>query len=239
MSEQPWFKVWAQPVLGSLDLSNLSDHEERVWWRLLCVAASESERGRITTPLPVLARHCASTPVKAKQALNRFQQLGMLTKDDDGWLLVNWEKYQETPDARRKRLQRERDRKRDMSRDESRQEGKKLEPSVSKETSGAARKPRRPKKTLTPEFLERMQTEEPTLDIPAFAEDYLNWAGSDDHKNLESGFRNQLRIEWKRKQFTRDRQPVPFREPVSFKPPTVAELQARDYQDAPPPPRAR
>lgn len=121
MADQPWFKVWAQPVLGSIDLNNFTDHQERVWWRLLCVASEQPERWHITTSLQALARMCASTPPKTKAALSRFEQLGMVRKDEaGGWWIANWEKYQETPEARRQRLKRERDRERDMSRDKSR-----------------------------------------------------------------------------------------------------------------------
>ncbi len=120
LAEQPWFKVWAQSVLGSVDLNNFSDHEERVWWRLLCVASEQEERWHVTMGLPALARMCASTPAKARAALVRFEQRGMVRSDGDGWWIANWEKYQETPEARRQRLKRERDKQRDLSRDESR-----------------------------------------------------------------------------------------------------------------------
>lgn len=66
-----------------------------------------------------------------------------------------------------------------------------------------ARKRAPRQRELTPEFLDRIQADEPTLDIPAFAADYLNWDGSRKHNDLEQGFRNQLRIGWKRDQFTR------------------------------------
>ena len=36
-ASSPWFKVWAADTLLSDDLADLTDHEERIRWRLLCV----------------------------------------------------------------------------------------------------------------------------------------------------------------------------------------------------------
>jgi hypothetical protein len=106
VADQPWFKVWAKASLGSLDLNSLLDHEERIWWRLLCVASEEEERWHVTMAAPALARFCATTPPKLTAALALFTRKGMLTADPGGWWVTNWEKYQETPEAKRKRLYR-------------------------------------------------------------------------------------------------------------------------------------
>lgn len=50
---------------------------------------------------------------------------------------------------------------------------------------------------------ERWQADNPELDIPAFVADYLNWSGSSKHRDKVRGFESQLRIRWKREQFTR------------------------------------
>jgi hypothetical protein len=87
-----------------------------------------------------------------------------------------------------------RDTKADAPHQTNRQEPSLIEPSV---ISRARRS------TLSDEFLQTVQGEEPDLDIPAFAADYLNWTGSSKHTDKERGFRNQLRVEWKRKQFAK------------------------------------
>ena len=123
VSENVWFKHWAKKSLGSDDLNSLSDHEERVWWRFLSIASSQEPRWtvRLSVKLTIdaMARSCASTPTKLRSALARFEAMGMLARVDGGWLVANWEKHQETPEAKRKREQRERDKRRDIERDMS------------------------------------------------------------------------------------------------------------------------
>jgi len=112
MSEQgpvPWFKHWGKESLGSSDLNALSDHEERIWWRLLAVGCGQPERWHINVPREALARLCASTPTKFAAALVTFERRGMVSLESGEVFLVNAQKYQETPEARRKRMQRERD----------------------------------------------------------------------------------------------------------------------------------
>lgn len=109
-SGQPWFKHWGKESIASGDLNSLTDHEERVWWRLLAVACTEPERWRVRIPTEGLARMCASTPAKLKQCIWTFEKRGMVVVEEDGTLfLPNAERYQETPEARRQRNKRDRD----------------------------------------------------------------------------------------------------------------------------------
>lgn len=78
-------------------------------------------------------------------------------------------------------------------------------PTQETEPDGSVSPNGRQKRALTDEVIAEIQREEPTLDIPAFAADYLNWSGSSKHRDKVAGFRNQLRIEWKRQQFSRFR----------------------------------
>src|SRR5689334_7259706 len=105
--ENVWFKHWAKKSLGSADLNSLTDHEERVWWRFLSVASSQEDRWTVRLSLKLtleaIAFSCHSTPAKLKAALARFEAMGMLSAIDGGWVVTNWEKHQETPEAKRKR----------------------------------------------------------------------------------------------------------------------------------------
>ena len=124
MAENRWFKVWGREVLASVDLNSLTDHEERVWWRLLAAASDQEPRWSIEET-PALARFCVSNTAKLAGALKTFEARGMVARDGALITLTNAEKYQETPEARRKREQREREREgvtrpgqtRDMSQD--------------------------------------------------------------------------------------------------------------------------
>jgi len=109
MAENRWFKVWGREVLASVDLRSLTDHEERVWWRLMAAASCEEPRWTIEES-PALAQFCASTPPKFAAALRTFESRRMVSRDGSLITLANAEKYQETPEARRKREQRERER---------------------------------------------------------------------------------------------------------------------------------
>lgn len=119
MAENRWFKVWGREVLASVDLNSLTDHEERVWWRLMAAASDQEPRWTIEET-PVLARFCVSNSTKLGAALRTFEGRGMVTRAGTLITLTNAEKYQETPEARRKREQRERERKAAEERDKSR-----------------------------------------------------------------------------------------------------------------------
>lgn len=124
MAENRWFKVWGREVLASVDLNSLTDHEERVWWRLLAAASDQEPRWTIEET-PALARFCVSNATKLAAALRTFEARGMILRTGSVITLANAEKYQESSEARRKREQRERERDgvtrpgqtRDMSRD--------------------------------------------------------------------------------------------------------------------------
>lgn len=161
VSENAWFKHWAKKSISSPDLNSLTDHEERVWWRFLSVASSQEERWvvrlSVKLTLEALVYSCHSTNTKLKAALSRFEAMGMLTAIEDGWVVTNWEKHQETPEAKRKREQRERDKARDMSQDKSRDShlqedrGQRTDPSEPKGSSGGGRKrASRPRKVEVP-----------------------------------------------------------------------------------------
>lgn len=49
----------------------------------------------------------------------------------------------------------------------------------------------------------RWEGAHPDVDIRAMVADYQNWKGSSDHHDKVQGFENQLRMDWKRKQFAR------------------------------------
>lgn len=103
-SGQAWFKLWAKEALASADLQSLTDHEERVWWRLMMVASTQTPRWSVLMPAEALARMCASTVPRLRAALGRLGALGMVIEDAGRVTIVNWQRYQETPDAARKRL---------------------------------------------------------------------------------------------------------------------------------------
>jgi hypothetical protein len=81
------------------------------------------------------------------------------------------------------------------------------------------RKSRR--RLITDSDIERWEDEHPELDIHAFVADYLNWAGSSKHVDKVQGFENQLRIDFKKKQFTRQGRsgspPTPVSQSGEFK----------------------
>ena len=64
---------------------------------------------------------------------------------------------------------------------------------------------RAPKRSreFSEEFLARMAAQYPAVDVPALADDYLNWSGSKNHVDIERGLQSQLRLEWKREQFAK------------------------------------
>lgn len=110
-----WFKVWGREVLLSDDLDALTDHEERVWWRLLCVASIAEEEWSVPENLPALAKKCRSTPSRLSQALDHLEALCMVRRAESQIQILNAAKYQsrrpsDSPDATRARKKAQRER---------------------------------------------------------------------------------------------------------------------------------
>lgn len=103
MSElrKPYIKLWAAETLLSDDMASLTDHEERVFWRLMMVASLEEERW-ITRETPGLHRKCVTTAQKFARAIAKLEAFGMVKRLDDGRLLVvNGKKWNEDTDRTR------------------------------------------------------------------------------------------------------------------------------------------
>lgn len=146
VSSQGWFKHWAAESLLSDDLAELTDHEERVWWRLLSAASLEDERWRVRVT-PRLATKCASTPAKLTKALATFKARSMVRIEGDVAFLISGARWNEDTNNKppsasaeatreRKRLERERKRLEEMSRDVTRDSHEDVTTSV---TSGVSR----------------------------------------------------------------------------------------------------
>lgn len=119
-SVSPWFKVWGKESVGSLDLQSLSDHEFRVFWNLMFIGSIQEPRWFIQKDERQLARLCGSTPPKFRAAVGVLARRGMVKVSNEFIQMINAEKWQETPEARRQRLKRERDRQRNADRDKGR-----------------------------------------------------------------------------------------------------------------------
>ena len=99
---QQWFKVWASEALLSDDLDDLSDHEERVWWRLVMVASLENERWTVEVSEKT-ARKCHTKLPKLTAAVENFLGRGMLSALGDGWFVVtNGHKWNEDTERKKK-----------------------------------------------------------------------------------------------------------------------------------------
>ena len=99
---QPWFKIWASEALLSDDLDDLSDHDERIWWRLVMVASLEEERWTAQLSEKT-ARKCHTKLPKLRAAVENFCGRVMLDDLGDGWFFVtNGPKWNEDTERRRK-----------------------------------------------------------------------------------------------------------------------------------------
>jgi hypothetical protein len=110
MNQAPWFKHWAAKSITSTTLMSLTDHEERVWWRLLAQTSINDPRWEVGNEPRALAPLCASTPPKFTAAVRTFEAKGMVVVDGDTIRIANAGQYQETPDAARMRKMRDRQR---------------------------------------------------------------------------------------------------------------------------------
>ena len=99
---QQWFKIWASEALLSDDLDELTDHEERVWWRVVMVASLEEPRW-FFIPTAKTAQKCHTTERKMQLATAKFVRLGMLSCVQDGiYFVANGPKWNENTERRRK-----------------------------------------------------------------------------------------------------------------------------------------
>lgn len=98
---QQWFKIWAAEALLSDDLDDLSDHEERVWWRLVMVASLEKERWTFNISEKT-ARKCHTKLPKLIAATEKFIQKGMLTSLTEALVFVeNGPKWNEQTERKK------------------------------------------------------------------------------------------------------------------------------------------
>ena len=95
---KPYVKIWAAETLLSDDMNSLSDHEERVFFRLMLVASLEETRW-ITRDTPGLHRKCLTTSPKFARVVARLEALGMVERLSDGRLfVVNGHRWNEQTD---------------------------------------------------------------------------------------------------------------------------------------------
>ena len=100
MTATPWFRVWAAETLLSDSLDELSDHEERIWWRLLCVASLSDDRWSFPVVSGSLAKKCRTTQPKLVAAIHHFIELGMVSTTYSGFLVTNGERYNPRSDSK-------------------------------------------------------------------------------------------------------------------------------------------
>lgn len=75
------------------------------------------------------------------------------------------------------------------------------DPLTTEANASVGRKSR--KRFITDADIERWKANRPDLDVDAFVADYMNWSGSSKHVDKVQGFENQMRLEWKCRQFAR------------------------------------
>ena len=212
MGDRPWFKVWAREALASPDLNSLSDHEERIWWRLMMLGSIQEPRWHVRMEAEALARMCATTKPKLQRALKTMEGLGMVSLEADGIRLPNAPKYQETPEAQRKRRQREREKGRDDDRDTPRDMSREMSRDCPTESHDRGQRTEdrdkdlcaadaaKPAKRITKAFRDKMREEFPGLDEPEEFDKATNHVSYDKAKDKQRYYRNWLRRadEWRR-----------------------------------------
>lgn len=112
-----WLKLYHEARTDS-KLDSLSDEEFRVWFRLLCYAGEQPERGVIRKTGRLLAAEVAKGDKKLlAQTLEALHELEIIQHQDGEIRFLNWEKRQsrkpsDSPERVAERVQRHRESKR-------------------------------------------------------------------------------------------------------------------------------
>lgn len=98
-----WFKV-DRNIFNNRKIKLLLKHKDgdlrfRVWMQLLAIAVECGNNGRLEIgDKPISSGDCAKimgkTSDKIRSILEEFLELGMLEKENETFLIKNWEKYQ-------------------------------------------------------------------------------------------------------------------------------------------------
>lgn len=230
MADQSWFRHWAKESLLSDDLDALTDHEERVWWRLLSAASLAEPRWAIDVT-PRLAAKCKSTPAKFTRAVQRFAELCMVDFDGPNRVAITHaEKWNEDKNDRppssekeavRERVRRYRERqtvvtsndvvttvgnvtgndhKEEKRREKEEEPEREVEKNKSVTPSAAAKR-----RYITPEAEQILCSEFPDFDVGKAKDDYLNYAPNHKHIDQVKGLRNMLADPSRNFRFKRER----------------------------------
>jgi len=82
VTDQPWLKLWTE-ARSDAKLRSLSDAEFRIWFKLLCYAAEQPERGTIRQPLKLIAVEvCDGDENRLVTTCQALQALELLTCND-------------------------------------------------------------------------------------------------------------------------------------------------------------
>ena len=102
METKPYFKVWAAESLLSDDLDELTDHEHRVWFFLMCAASLENPRWTVKIS-PQLIKKCKSSAQKFTKTIERLEVLGMISVQNGVIALENASRWNEETEKNRGR----------------------------------------------------------------------------------------------------------------------------------------
>lgn len=102
MESKPYFKVWAAESLLSDDLDELSDHEHRVWFFLMCAASLENPRWSVKIS-PQLIKKCKSSAQKFTKTIERLEVLGMISVQNGVIAFENASRWNEETEKNRSR----------------------------------------------------------------------------------------------------------------------------------------
>lgn len=109
-----WFRVYSEARTDA-KLESLSDAQHRVWFRLMCFAGEQSERGEIVGyDEELLAIEVARGDVELlRETLERLIKLRIIAAGNDDVQFINWEKRQydkpsDSPEQTRERKRRSR-----------------------------------------------------------------------------------------------------------------------------------
>ncbi len=106
MPSKLWVKVWVES-LGDVKVSRLPDHLWRRFYECVELAGIRNEGGL----LPSMDDCCwilHTDETALVMDLGKLSERGLIEETESGWLVINWTKRQDSPEATRQRRYRER-----------------------------------------------------------------------------------------------------------------------------------
>lgn len=109
--KMPWFRFYSE-FLDDTKVGTMSESDQLLWVKLLCMASESKKRGRILETDEQICWRIRISPETLRHALDKFRAKGMIEHCDGGYRITHWDERQHESDNSTPRVRKYREKKR-------------------------------------------------------------------------------------------------------------------------------